>query len=155
MEARKEKGLCFNCDEKFTKGHRCPAKQLYLLIGEEEEADEEEDAKQLDDDPLTLEEMQISVHALAGSNSFRTMRIIGNLKGRNLTILIDSGSTHNFVEPSIVKWSGQKVESTEELPVTVADGTKLGSKGLCKGLTWKMQGEEFTADVRVLAIGGV
>jgi len=31
MRARREKGLCYNCDEKFTRGHRCIEQKLYLL----------------------------------------------------------------------------------------------------------------------------
>ena len=31
MWERREKGICYNCDEKFTRGHRCAEKKLYLL----------------------------------------------------------------------------------------------------------------------------
>ena len=31
MWACREKGICYNCDEKFTPGHRCAEKKLYLL----------------------------------------------------------------------------------------------------------------------------
>ena len=31
MRERQEKGLCYNCDEKFTRGHRCVEQKLYLL----------------------------------------------------------------------------------------------------------------------------
>ena len=31
MQERREKGLCYNCDEKFTRGHRCVEQKLYLL----------------------------------------------------------------------------------------------------------------------------
>ena len=31
MRARREKGLCYNCDEKFTREHRCAKQKLYLL----------------------------------------------------------------------------------------------------------------------------
>ena len=31
MWACREKGICYNCDEKFTWGHRCAEKKLYLL----------------------------------------------------------------------------------------------------------------------------
>lgn len=153
MEARKEKGLCFNCDEKFVRGHRCQRKQLFLIIGEEEE--EEEISPDISEMIIEdLENVQISMHALVGSYSFRTMRIKGNLRGRTITILIDSGSTHNFIEPGVVKFSGYKVEPTPNLSVAVADGTKLCSKAVCKGFTWEMQGIQFNTEVRVLAIGG-
>ena len=31
MQARREKGLCYNCDEKFSRGHRCVQQNIYLL----------------------------------------------------------------------------------------------------------------------------
>ena len=31
MRERQEKGLCYNCDEKFTQGDRCVEQKLYLL----------------------------------------------------------------------------------------------------------------------------
>ncbi|KAF7112279.1 hypothetical protein RHSIM_RhsimUnG0245500 [Rhododendron simsii] len=70
---------------------------------------------------------------------------------RSVKPVIDSGSTHNFVESGIAKSSGQLVEATSELPVTVADGTKLCSKGLCPTFTWEMQGETFSAEFQVNA----
>ena len=31
MQARREKGLCYNCDERFGLGHRCKRQQMFLL----------------------------------------------------------------------------------------------------------------------------
>ena len=31
MQRRRAQGLCFNCEEKFTPGHRCTSPQLLLL----------------------------------------------------------------------------------------------------------------------------
>lgn len=82
------------------------------------------------------------------------MRVAGIVKGHEVTILIDSGSTHNFINPKVAKIYGPLVEPTLELTVAVADGTRLCSKGLCRGFVWAMQGESFTANARVLTIGG-
>jgi hypothetical protein len=37
LEERKGKGLCFNCDNKYSKGHKCGEKKLYYIDCEEEE----------------------------------------------------------------------------------------------------------------------
>lgn len=37
MTARREKGLCYNCDEPFVFGHRCKNRVNYLMMTEEEE----------------------------------------------------------------------------------------------------------------------
>lgn len=36
MQARKAKGLCFNCDDKWHPGHRCKSAQFLLLLADEE-----------------------------------------------------------------------------------------------------------------------
>jgi hypothetical protein len=38
----KEKGLCFNCDSKYSKGHKCGKKKLFYIDCEEEEEQEQE-----------------------------------------------------------------------------------------------------------------
>lgn len=35
MQERREKGLCYNCDEKFQADHRCSRPRLFLLEGVE------------------------------------------------------------------------------------------------------------------------
>ena len=37
MDERREKGLCFNCDNKYSKGHKCSEKKLFYIDCEDEE----------------------------------------------------------------------------------------------------------------------
>ena len=49
---------------------------------------------------------QLSIHAINGIHkafNTRTMRVEGEYKKRKLYILIDSGSTHNFLDTNLVK----------------------------------------------------
>ena len=39
---RTEKGLCFNCYNKYIKGHKCNEKKLFYIYCEEEEPKEKE-----------------------------------------------------------------------------------------------------------------
>ena len=41
LEERKAKGLCFNCDSKYSKGHKCGEKKLFYIDCEEEEEEEQ------------------------------------------------------------------------------------------------------------------
>ncbi|CAL5348860.1 unnamed protein product [Camellia sinensis] len=154
-EEKKAKGLCFKCNEKYTRGHICKKKQLYALEVEQEDQEQVEDeGADVEEDQVPEEELQISLNALSGSVSYRTMRVKGNVKKKLVMILIDSGSTHNFLSPEVIKRVGIMASETDPLPVLVADGTKLMSTTICKGFRWEMQGTEFQADMRILQLKG-
>ena len=42
LEERREKWLCFNCESKYSKGHKCNDKKSFYIDCEEEEPKEEE-----------------------------------------------------------------------------------------------------------------
>ena len=42
LDERIAKGLCFNCDNKYSKGHKCNEKKLFYTDYEEEEPKEQE-----------------------------------------------------------------------------------------------------------------
>ena len=45
LEEKREKGLCYICDRKYTKGHKCAEKKLFYIDCEEEEEKEQETSK--------------------------------------------------------------------------------------------------------------
>jgi hypothetical protein len=47
--------------------------------------------------------LEISIHAISGIPTPNTMRIIGTIQQQRVVILVDLGSTHNFLDPSVVK----------------------------------------------------
>eukprot|EP00253_Pinus_taeda_P025928 PITA_25928 len=48
LEEKREKGLCYSCDSKYTKGHKCAEKKLFYIDREEEEEKEKERSKEED-----------------------------------------------------------------------------------------------------------
>lgn len=97
LQKRREKGLCFNCDERFIPGHRCKIKQAFLteLV---ESSDEE-----VQEEGHTNDAAEISIYALVGIRGPRTLRMESWINGRRVMVLIDSGSTHNFISHEIEK----------------------------------------------------
>ena len=49
----------------------------------------------------SVEEVGIILYALSGTPTSGTMRVMGRIMHKSLVILIDSGSTHNFVDTSL------------------------------------------------------
>jgi hypothetical protein len=99
LEERKAKGLCFNCDNKYSKGHKCGEKKLFYIDCEEEEEEEQEPSQDENVEEISSEDLTptISCNALAGISTPQTLKIKGYIKKKKVTILIDSGSTHNFI----------------------------------------------------------
>jgi hypothetical protein len=147
MQDRRSRGLCFNCDERFVPGHRC--KKLFVIEGiYTDEGDEEE--PQILEEIGEDEEPIISLHALTGSPNPQTMRVRGSLGKLGVTVLMDSGSTHSFINPEVAHRLNLIPKQTGRMQVTVANGAKLNCTGLCAGLLIWLQGKPFTIDFFVL-----
>ncbi|GKC53699.1 putative mitochondrial protein [Tanacetum coccineum] len=97
---------------------------------------------------------QISLHALNGVQSYQTMRVVRFVGKFKIHILIDTSSTHNFVNESVVKRIGCNLQTTCPLLVIVAGEKNLVSNTMCSAFKWTLQGEIFTASVMLLPLGG-
>ncbi|XP_021623868.1 uncharacterized protein LOC110623248 [Manihot esculenta] len=144
MDERRKKGLCFNCDEPFVRGHHC--KRLFW-IDLEDGTNSEEDA----DSDLPPE---ISLHAITGTRNPQSMRLLGRWKGTQVLILVDSGSTHNFVSVSKVDELQAEVDEKDGLRVNVANGKQLRSPGICKGAPIELGFTTFMVELFVLQLTG-
>ncbi|XP_042059609.1 uncharacterized protein LOC121804134 [Salvia splendens] len=155
MAEKRAKGLCYGCDEKFERGHRCARKQLYLLEIDDGVRDSSIEAEIQDEEINDDENPLISIHAINGSPSrgFRTMRVTGRVGKKAIHILIDSGSTHNFLDLLLAKKLGLQLTQVNPVMVDVADGNRLECKSMCKGMHWLLRGTPFVTDVLLLPLG--
>lgn len=160
MAVRKEKGLCYNCDEPFAPGHRCKQRVIYMLMTEEEEATlfnatvEKEEEENNYDTTKDLEEVQLAFSALSGEGSPTTMRLIGTTGAQNINILIDTGSTMSFLSEATATALGCSLETVKPLLIKVANGQKMISSKRVSGFQWNMQQHQFTYAPRILATEG-
>ena len=94
MDEIRAKGLCFNCDNKYSKGNICSDKKVLYIHNEEEECQELE---LLQDIYLEETTPMIYYHELASISTPKTLKIQGYIKNKKVTMLIDYGSTHNRI----------------------------------------------------------
>jgi len=111
-------------------GHKCGGKSTQLFQVEVPECDEteiEDSSEFFEAIDFDLDEIhpQISINAMSVATSFHTMRINGHLGKNTIDILIDSGSTHNFLNVNLAKTFGCKIEPIVVQAVTVVDGNQL------------------------------
>ncbi|MCI36907.1 hypothetical protein A2U01_0058131, partial [Trifolium medium] len=70
MQIRREKGLCYTCDEKWSFGHKCPNRGLMVLQVEEDSSDyEDTNENQVDTGEDKQLELHLSFNALKGSTT--------------------------------------------------------------------------------------
>ncbi|XP_027170262.1 uncharacterized protein LOC113770100 [Coffea eugenioides] len=156
---RREKGLCYKCAEPYTMGHVCKQSHIHYLMAEEEgtTGGNEEQGEEVYCDcingELADEHIEVSVHALAGGAGHKTIKLKGLTKGRQVTALIDSGSTHCFIDEQLATELRLGTQGPSLL-VNVANGEKVDSKGLDKPLQWEMQGHQFQHTFNTLQLGG-
>ena len=69
-------------------------------------------------------------------------------------MLVDSGSSHNFLDYTIAKRLSCELQVIEGLQVTVANGDVVMTQDVCKGLKWELQGLTLQTDFYMLPLQG-
>ena len=82
----------------------------------------------------------------------QTLWVAGKLKNRDVTILIDGGSTHNCIDQAIATKLGLPVTRDKQFQVMVANREKIECVGFCQAITINVQGQSITADYYVLPV---
>lgn len=79
----------------------------------------------------------------------------GLIQGRLLSVLIDSGNTHNFINYGLVKQLNCRVQPSNTLKVLVVDDNKLECVGICKDVMVDLKWYQFFADRYPLNLKGL
>uniref|UniRef100_A0A2C9WKT3 Uncharacterized protein n=1 Tax=Manihot esculenta TaxID=3983 RepID=A0A2C9WKT3_MANES len=124
MDEKRAKRMCFWCDDKFSPGHRCKKKQLFVLQIKEviDEEDLDAIANEIKESEEEMQAGQLALNALWGSGTNHTMLIRGIYKKVRLHVLVDTGSTHDFINEHIVRKLNLLVEKVTGIWVEVANG---------------------------------
>ncbi|KAG7585117.1 Retrotransposon gag domain [Arabidopsis thaliana x Arabidopsis arenosa] len=156
MNRRRSLGLCYYCDEKYTPEHFLTHKkpQLYYLDADEAGEVEVHGEEAMLDEEETGVVAKISVNAISGIDDYSTMRVKGNYGKHNLFMLVDSGSTHNFIDPRVAERLQCELLPAGKTRVTVADGRRVGVSTRINNLKWNFRATEFSGDFLVLPLGG-
>ncbi|XP_031092287.1 uncharacterized protein LOC115996981 [Ipomoea triloba] len=117
---KRSKGLCYNCDQKWSNSHRCQSRFLMLLGMEEDDQVCQEEVTPQDDqftEAILITADISTLNSLSGMNTprslrlwgdihgqrIRSLRLWGDIHGQRIQILVDGGSTHNFIQPSVAE----------------------------------------------------
>uniref|UniRef100_A0ACD6AM41 Uncharacterized protein n=1 Tax=Avena sativa TaxID=4498 RepID=A0ACD6AM41_AVESA len=155
---RKVNGLCFRCGDKYSRDHQCKqtSQLLTIQLGDFGEilSDDTVHALELLEDPAgTSECCHISVHALAGTESGHYLCLCTMVGNQVCLILVDSGSSHSFVNAEFARRVGCTVKPMSHVAVKVANNQMMYSESAAPGFSWWIQGHTFSHDMRLLELG--
>jgi hypothetical protein len=143
---RRIKGHCFRCDEKFVPSHR-ECKRFFII---EVLIDDDDDTPP----PPANGDPTISIHALTGIQlrTSKTMQVQVSVGTTVLTVLLDSGSTHNFIDVVAAEGMGIVFQGGAGLRVVITNDDRLSSPGCCSDPAIDISGEPFSITCYGLAL---
>jgi hypothetical protein len=62
-------------------------------------------------------------------NQPQTLKLRGHIRNNNVTVLVDIGSTHNFIDINVARRLKLFVHPVPDMKVMVADGKKIKNVG--------------------------
>jgi hypothetical protein len=130
------KGLCYNCDDKYFSSHKCKEQKLFMAISEDIETPLVSESPETPNitppsNPLKVE-LVISLNALTGFSTPQTLKIIGYINPWKVIILVDSGSTHNFIHCCIAQENHCYIHAINNFQIMIANDGSLKCGGCCE-----------------------
>lgn len=156
MQLRREKGLFYFCDEKFSFNHKCPNRQCFVLqLGDEDAEKSVNESKVIiEEREPVIDDHHLSLNALKGGLGVGTIKFMAYVGTMLVKVLIDGGSSDNFLQPIVAKFLKLPIEQAPMFRVMVGNGNYMESKVLIQNLTLQAQGNIFTLPVFLLPTSG-
>jgi DNA-binding ferritin-like protein len=96
----------------------------------------------------------ISCNALAGISTPQALKIEGYIKKKKVIVLIDSGSTHNFIHDKLAKDLNCFVYPAPEFQVMIAYGGTINCSGKCNKINLTMGEYVMNSPMIAIPMGG-
>jgi len=114
QDERRQLGLCFNCDEKYTRGHNRVCKRLFYIHG----VDLGDDDDTGDTSEPAAETPVFSLHVVAGMPVCNTVQLKVDLGATSVIALVDTGSSHSFIGEAAALRTGWPIQPLPRLTAT-------------------------------------
>nr|XP_016462819.1 PREDICTED: uncharacterized protein LOC107785918 [Nicotiana tabacum]XP_016462821.1 PREDICTED: uncharacterized protein LOC107785918 [Nicotiana tabacum]XP_016462822.1 PREDICTED: uncharacterized protein LOC107785918 [Nicotiana tabacum]XP_016462823.1 PREDICTED: uncharacterized protein LOC107785918 [Nicotiana tabacum]XP_016462824.1 PREDICTED: uncharacterized protein LOC107785918 [Nicotiana tabacum] len=154
IQGRREKGLCYYCDEKYSASHKCKNLPQLLLLTEEHDTTIQLPELQLSDEALAeeLQCLEVQEHSSISFHALNTLWFVGHVKGSPIQVLVDGGSTDNFIQTRIATFLQLTIEPIPSFYVMVGSGQRLRYDAIVRQIPLTIQGCELVLDFYVLAL---
>ena len=98
---------------------------------------------------------EISLHALFRWKTYKTMRVLAKFGTYEMVVLINNGSTHNFMSEKMANMLQLPVVPTESFNVRVANCEPLKCQGRFENVHITLQGISFVLALYALPLFGL
>jgi hypothetical protein len=152
---RKATGLCQFCAEKWARGHKCaPTVQLQAVqeLWDVLSVDSEERCTEDHSDTEARVLMVLSQEVVSAGSSPKTLNFQGEIQGTPVVILVDSGSSHSFVNLSLAPLLSGLSPVLRSLQVQVANGQIIKCDTELQQACWSIQNLNFVTDLKFLPL---
>ena len=136
--------------------------KLYNYEAEQEEesskdnSDEKNNEENANPSPESEEGMpRISFAIITRITKPWTLKLKGHIKKQNVIILIDSGSTHNFIDVNVAKTLNIYAYPVANLKVMVAYGKRIDGVGKCHKVKLQLSEYEMESNFYTVPLEGV
>jgi hypothetical protein len=121
-------------------------------VKEEEQEQEQEPSQYENVEDISFEELtpMISCNALDGINTPQTLKIKGYIKKKKVIVLIDYGSTHNFIHYKLAKSLNCFIYPAPEFQVMIANGGTINFSRKCHKINLTMG--EYVMNIPMISI---
>jgi hypothetical protein len=159
---RRANGLCYFCAEPYDSNHKnvCTKKPQAtaqinaLALNNLEVVLTEEVLNELAiEDAITENFGQLSLNALAGTDVGEAMKIRALVNNKVMLILVDSGSSHSFVNQAFLSTAGQQALPMPPQQVKLPNGEIPTYDHMVPKLEWWANGHTLQSHMKILPLG--
>eukprot|EP00267_Zea_mays_P048480 XP_020401050.1 uncharacterized protein LOC109942893 [Zea mays] len=140
---RRHLGLCYNCNEPYSRGHNRVCRRIFFFDGFE-----------LDEAEASEEASVFSLHVVAGVPVASTIQLRVHVGSASFTVLVDTGSTHSFIGETAAQQAGMPVQTHPRLTAIVANRERISCPGVLRQAPVVIDGLEFRIDLYVMPMVG-
>ena len=96
----------------------------------------------------------ISLNALTGFSFPQTLKLIGYIKHQKVIILVDSGSTHNFIHHRIAQENHFYIHVVNDFQIMIANGGSMKCGGRCENVCLQIGDYHLKSHMFSINMGG-
>jgi hypothetical protein len=169
MEEHRKQGIFYYCDEKYSPRHKCREKKYFQIdastpssyanIPSNETPDTEDAQPSVHAEDFVAvhvepEELVILLHSILAISSPQTLKINGYIKHKSFVVLIDSGSSRDFIHRMLAEEIHCFVRPISDFQILIINGGTMKCCGHCENAKLQMGYYHLKIHMFSIAMGG-